>query len=581
MSDIAKVSPEALNEAEQADQEEIRSVKDVFQQLAKTAKTLKIYLPNNPIHQKFLSDLNDKFDVHFRSHGPIRLKVRQFELLCAGSVVYENINRMESLAFRMYVDGIREISLLPGLEKEEIIGFLEILGKESEQEADDDTVTLLWERNIRHIRYVVVEDLQLQNNSEEIRSDSEPSLQVEEEQISEMVRQETAVPLDDQAGNGALQEMQTVVIPDLKVFQLTDDEIERIKEEVHQEEESDLIQKLLIILFDILRIEREPILFSEVVGILDHILNTLMMRGDFFHARRILEFYWEMTDPAKELSETIRGSMTDAIKKAGDNTRIRALESVLNSTTFNDVENFFSFLVLLDKNAVGPLADLLGHTAKMRVRRVLCDALVELGKMDLDTMLSRLQSENWYTVRNLIYVLGKIADPRILDGFQTVLHHPEPKVRRELILALEAIADAKVGQILLPLLEDPDGGVRGAALKSISKHKYREAQSELLRIIEGKSFGGRDLQEKKEVFDVVGRISGNEVIPLMRRLIGQKKFLWFRNTRREEMGICAVIALQRVGTPEAIEVLSEGERHSSKAIREASTKALELLLRQP
>lgn len=578
MPDTHNVSSEVEKEVDEVEKEEVKSAKEVLQLIAKTTKTLKIYLPNNPIHQKFLADLKKKFDMHIETFGPLCLKIRQFELQCSGTTVYENINRMESLSFRLFIDGIREITFQEGLTPEEIIQFLEILGKDSDRAVDDDVVTLLWEKNFTHIQYRVAEGGQSLPGFDPAEIKSTDSVLRGEEQIRNMVQQETA---GENNGDVAVAfdapEGLHVEIPDLSIFQLTEEEVERIKQEVHSEEETDLVQKLQDILFDILRIETEPGLFTEVVGIVDNVLNILMQRGDFFHARRILEFYWEMTDPLKELPGSLSDRLNEAIQKAGDAGRIRALEPVLNAEGFDDIENFFAFLVLLEKNAVGPLADLLGHTAKVRTRRILCDALVELGKMDLDTVMSKVEIEDWYIVRNLIYVLGKIGDPRVLDVFHRLVHHREVKIRRELIVAIEGQDDPKVFTLLLKLLEDPDGAIRIAALKNIAKRNYKEAQGNLLNIVSQKTFEERELSEKKEFFSVLGRLGGDEVISHMRRILLQKRFILFRNIRLDEMGVCAVVALQRIGSPEAIEALKEAKRHANKTVRGASSKALELL----
>ena len=117
---------------EEIDQEELKSAKEAIQFLIKTAKTLKIYLPNNPIHQKFLQDLTERFISHLQEYGTLRLKVRQYELLYSNEVVYENSNRLESLAFCLFVDGLREFTFHAGLNKEELMNFLEVIGKISD-----------------------------------------------------------------------------------------------------------------------------------------------------------------------------------------------------------------------------------------------------------------------------------------------------------------------------------------------------------------------------------------------------------------------------------------------------------------
>ncbi|MDC4205630.1 MAG: hypothetical protein MPW14_23315 [Candidatus Manganitrophus sp.] len=120
---------EPVEEGEAYDKEEVKSAKEIVQYLTKTTKTLQIYLPNNPIHQKFINELAEKIQRHLTEHGPLRLRIKQFELFCSGQSVYENSNRMESLAFKLFIDGLRELSFHPGIEKEELITFLEVIGK--------------------------------------------------------------------------------------------------------------------------------------------------------------------------------------------------------------------------------------------------------------------------------------------------------------------------------------------------------------------------------------------------------------------------------------------------------------------
>ncbi|HUK57509.1 MAG TPA: hypothetical protein VLY20_12725, partial [Nitrospiria bacterium] len=141
------------------DKEELKSVKDVLLQLTKTAKTLKIYLPNNPVYQKFLQELQNRFDTHLREYETLKLKIKQYAVYYKGQVVYENTNRLESLAFKLFVDGVREVTFHEGIDKDEITSLLEIVGREYDpSNPDDDMVTLLWERHFIHVNYLVTSD---------------------------------------------------------------------------------------------------------------------------------------------------------------------------------------------------------------------------------------------------------------------------------------------------------------------------------------------------------------------------------------------------------------------------------------
>src|SRR5581483_10456560 len=567
------VDVEDLKEDDLHNKEEIKSAKELIQHLSKTTKTLKIYLPNNPIHQKFINELLEKLQLHLSNFGPLRLRVKQFELQCLGQPVYENINRMESIAFKLFIDGLREISFHPGIDKEELIIFLEVLGKEGEGSGvDDDIVTLLWEKHFSHIQYIVVSDLQGESGRVEMCAEMK-TIPPTSEQLQDLYLHTVGV---SSSGETILASPRGIEVPDLNIFRLTEEEIRKIKAEVRGEEELDLVHELEGILFDILRIERDPGLFSEILGIIDNILDNLMVKGDFYHSRKILEFFWEMLDPSKNLLLALLTQIQNALIQAGSAKRILALQPVLNTELPVQLEDLFSFMVLFQKNVIPPIIELLSTVDKMKARRVLCDALVELGKMDIDALIAGLEDERWFLVRNLIYILGKIGDARVIESFSRFIQHKELKVRKEVLHALDTMEDPRACQLLVHFVADPDPSNRIFAVKSLAKKKVKEGLGALLNLLSSKEFDLKELYEKKEIFDAIAKIGGDEVVPEMRKFL-KKRWSLFKNIHLEERGLCAAVALQRIGSPSAIEALREGSRSNSKTIRGACNKALDVL----
>jgi hypothetical protein len=564
---------EDLEEAAPYDKEEIKSAKELIQHLSKTTKTLKIYLPNNPIHQKFINELLEKLQLHLADFGPLRLRVRQFELHCSGQPVYENINRMESIAFRLFIDGLREISFHPGIDKEQLITFLEVLGKEGEGSGvDDDIVTLLWEKHFSHVQYIVVSDLHGESRRVEECSEMKTTPPTSE-QLQDVYSQTVGSPL---AGEIDPASPRGIEVPDLNIFRLTEEEIRKIKAEVRGEETLDVVNELEGILFDILRIERDPVLFSEILGIIDNILENLMQKGDFYHARKILEFYWEMSDPSKNLPSALVNQVQYSLINAGDAKRILTLQPVLNAEISVQLEDLFSFMVLFQKNAIPSIIELLASVEKMKARRVLCDALVELGKMDIDALIAKLEDDRWFLVRNLIYILGKIGDVRVIESFSRFIQHKELKVRKEVLHALDTMEDPRACQLLVHFIPDPDPSNRIFAIKSLSKKRVKEGLNPLLNLLSSKEFGLKELYEKKEIFDAIAKIGGDAAVPEMRKFL-KNRWSLFKNVQLEEMGLCSAVALQRIGSPSAIEALREGSRSNNKTIRGACNKALDVL----
>jgi len=555
----------------EVDKEELKSVKEALQQLTKTAKTLKIYLPNNPIYQKFLQELQIRFDAHLRDFQDLRLAVKQYSLTYKGQIVYENTNRLESLAFKLYVDGIRELTFGEGIDKDEITSLLEIIGREYDpNNPDDDMVTLLWERNFAHITYQVASDF--------IKETVTGLPYQSTEGFGGLIR--TEQPAMKYAPASASKPLEEFLGPKMaeqasQIFVLSEEEVAAIKQQIKLEENSNPISTLIGILSAILRIEKDDTAFSEMVDMFDNVLDTIMYRGDFSHSKRILELFHELADPGKNLPESQRARLVKSIDRAGDSERIQGLDHILNQSGAKEADQLYDFWMLLNKNALVPLIDLLGRLTEMKMRRILCEVLIYLGEDEIDPLVQRLDDSRWYVVRNIVYILGRIGQESVIDKFRPLVTHKESRVRKELIHALDGMKDNKAKDLLVEFLDDPESSLRILAIRSLTNHAYRGALNKLEQLIEDREFAVRELFEKKEVFDALGKIGGPSMVPKLQKLIRMGGAGWFKKSVKEEMGLCAVLALKRIGTEDAIDALKDGQSLSSKTIREACSKALE------
>ena len=69
------------------------------------------------------------------------------------------------------------------------------------------------------------------------------------------------------------------------------------------------------------------------------------------------------------------------------------------------LEDVSSYLVLLQRNSIKPLIKLLGELKNSKTRRVLCDALSEIGKNAIELIIPFMEDRRWYLVRNITYIL--------------------------------------------------------------------------------------------------------------------------------------------------------------------------------
>ena len=137
-----------FDESERLEEERAKKLvplaKDVVMVLVKTIKATRMYLPNNPVYQKFYDELLEKLRVFFDEEEALSFLVDRFELTFMGHQVYHNPDKEDNLALMFFKDGIREFCFHKGVTPEEAYGFIDILKTDvKDMELDNDLVTLL------------------------------------------------------------------------------------------------------------------------------------------------------------------------------------------------------------------------------------------------------------------------------------------------------------------------------------------------------------------------------------------------------------------------------------------------------
>jgi hypothetical protein len=228
----------------------------------------------------------------------------------------------------------------------------------------------------------------------------------------------------------------------------------------------------------------------------------------------------------------------------------------------------------LPQNAIPVLVELLGTINQMKVRRLVCEALVVLGKNDISVLVTGLRDSRWFVIRNLVYILGKIGDPKGLEHFKRLSCHPEPRVRKEVISAISAMGREQVEGIYLAFLKDPDPFIRQQVVRWAASSSSKEGLKTLQRMVVENGFHEKELSEKQEIFESIGKIGGDSVVPFLEGFLIKKRKFWFSDHKQDELSICAAAVLKKIGGEAAWNALKGGADSKNKTTREACKKAL-------
>ncbi|HYQ96454.1 MAG TPA: HEAT repeat domain-containing protein [Candidatus Eisenbacteria bacterium] len=562
---------------------DVKRVADWIQALVRTLKAYRMYLPNNPTLHKFQGDLEARTWSCLKEIGDIVLNVQQFDLLFEDYSVYHNAAREESLAFRFFTDGVRQITFREGLEPQELRGVLEVLKKATDPtQGQDDVVTLLWERDFRHIEYVHI-------SIDDIIEGSEAAKDYEHEEgaIEGGIPWPMTMAAEEDAPVGnpgeTILERSDDWNPKAPVapswdesmgvqFSLSEQESKALNDSIRVEEQRPLLTEVLEIVAAILTSEEEPTSFLESASAFQKFIELALEEGDLARANQLLSRLRTIAAQRAEKRSEFRGLAEQVIREIGRPSFLGQFAPILNAHPELDPGLLTNFLVQIGPTAAGAVCDLLGQVNHMKHRRALCEALAISCKDDVDVLISRLGDPRWYVIRNVVYVLGRIAHQGVERALDRALHHEDVRVRKEAVRALGNIESPTSRAFLVSAFRDQDASVRIQAALTLAQRRDDRAAQSIWSAITGPEFARRDQSERRVFFEALGKSGSDSLVPRLSEMLTKGGL--FRGTNEEER-LNSALALAWLGTPKAIEVLNRELQGKREQIRKAVETALE------
>ncbi|HLB05215.1 MAG TPA: HEAT repeat domain-containing protein [Thermodesulfobacteriota bacterium] len=559
MAEIAAEQKENI-EQQEVPKEEVSSAAEVMQTMVKTSKAFKMYLSNNPLLHRFLEELKTKMGSHLAKYSELKLDIDQFELRYKGKTVYENRDPKDSLAFKIYSDGIRSLIFSEGMEDKEISDFLEIVGKDRPSDIDDDIVTLLWMKDLPHVTYILAEDYLEFDTSH--AGPTAPTSQ--QENIKGLYK---AIPTLSEV-------VPTPMLIPQNILSLNEDEISWLKKAKELDEKRNPLDEVVQILFSILSVEKDFSVFGDFVDITANLIGNLIHSGDIHYAVHLIRFLRELSK-----NETLSSSHKDRLAKAMEVTVsediVKDLQEIIDTSDKIKPESLKELLLLFDKTAIKQICELLGIVQKMEMRKVIVDTLVEIGKDSSEVFYPFLTDNRWYLVRNAVIILRRIDNPVSLEPVSKLICHKEPRIRKEVLLYLAAVPDVKAKAYILKFLHDEISALRMHALKVLADSKFHGALKPVFEITASKEFDDKDISEKKAVFEALGELGSDEVVPIFKDML--MKRYWFNKAKEKESVVLAVAGLRKIKTDAALNALEEASNVKKDEIKAVITQALRFI----
>lgn len=538
--------------------EDIKAVKEILHNLIKAKKTLRMYPQNNPIYVKTLEESYAKFRNFLDYKDELTLKIKQNSILYDSEQIYYNPEKEDNIALFFFKDGLREVTFKKGLLQEELEEFLKIIAMDFDREVvEDDIVTLLWEKDFENIQYIVDEAVLIDTDEEDYETKAVNEVR---ERVSDT----------DGLMKAYMEGFKEEDVREISIMPLTDKDLQLLVKELERDA-SDKIEKLVVILFEILYQSEDKRDLEDTLMFLKDTIKFSMRHGDIYMVLNVMRRAKDVLD-SPSLTEDMKKCMRMLLMYAGSEEVISLLGELLDSGTEMEEKVFNGFIEFLDKNAIPPLMKILGELKTIHARKNVIEALVFLGRRDIQMLARGLDDHRWYVVRNIIYILRRIGDKKATEYLLKTIRHGDIRVRKEVIKAIGELGGREVLQTLKECLDDADAQVRTASVRAIGSIGSEAAKKIVLEKISDKGFKERDFEEKKEFYEVLSRWKDAEVFDFLIKVLKKRSF--FGRARNYENRACAAFCLGLIGNKDALPMLYKHKNSNNKLLREFSYTAI-------
>ena len=549
------------------DIQKVNEVKDLIVSFVKMKRAQRIYLPNNEILQKLHIELVHKFKKFFISEEKLSLMVTPTDLFYEKQLVYSNPDRAESLAFQLYSNGINNLVFYRGVEDRELFDLISILNIDmlDEDSLEDDIVTLMWSREFNFIEYSIRDDYYLP-----AQQGNDIFEFINKKEISEQGNERSDLEFDPEEFEPP------PVIPHNEVA-LTDEEIENIRAEIEYEDENALQIGMLDVLLELLFQERDQEEQARLSMIIEKFLMALFYEGNLRILNALLMRFNEHINGVFSSSDIIRALYEKIISLLSNGENISELINMLNSTYHQGLNDVLLFLSNLRKDIVPLLLNKLVDLKHIAYRRVFCEAIAQNGYDYVDMIGSRLNSSSEPIIKDIIYILGKVKNPKALDYLYKAMKFPSRELRLEAVSSIGRYREENSEKYLVEALLDPDLDVRTAALRNIVAHGSYQTVNSLINFIGTEGFMNKSQQEKKRFFMALAKLAGPALVGFLEDVIINKKYPSIQI--ENEMKISAIAALEMIGDHNALMVLRKAKGVCRQPVTDYIENAIKSILK--
>jgi hypothetical protein len=542
----------------------ITLVNDLLKSFVKAVRAHQLYLPNNPMHARSLETVREAFAAIWEKTDELVLQVVETQLVWEEQVVLDEKERTsDNIAWLLYKDGIRELKMLKGFEQEELGTFFDLLQRvRKATDDDDDLLTLMWEREFATLQYKYVD----------LTAEGGPGLEsMERAEQKEKILSPAQAEAGLETTNSSIASLNDF---DSTLYFLDDQEVEYLQGEIKREFSTDLRPAVIASLLDIFETHKDPTVREEICGLLDYFLLILLSSAQYRNAAYLLREAGVTANRAPEILEPQKQRLTQLGELMSDpkplGQLLQALEDAPLRAPQLELDELFG---ILQPRALETILGWIGRTNNPQLKMLLELAATRLASAHSAELIRLIGSDDEAVVLQAIRRAAALKSPAAVPALGKMLTVGEPEMRVATVTALNEIGSPGAMQMLERAVIDEDREVRIVAVRAIGARTTRSALPRIEAAIKGKDLRESNLTEKMAFFEAFGLLCGDGGIALLDGVLHAKGFMGGKRAD-PEFRACAAMALGKIGSPKAMEVLNKAANEKDVIVRNAVSRAI-------
>jgi len=467
-----------------------KQVRDIASLFSKAAKNYQVYLPNNRMFLASLTEFAGALQKFLYDHETLSLVVNEFELHYGGKPVYENPDKHQSLAFRMYRDGVRLLSFHKGVSTKELLDLLEALSKCMEiDNLEEDFVTLLWEKDLKRITYYEIEDYE--EEFEPRRPEGEAVTGVQDDVFGPDAEAMPPEQLQD------IEEMKNML-------KFTTDELDQAKQMVETGDDDLLILRAWHVIQSTIGIRKSPDAFMDLSNAVGHLIDMAVQRGRIGDAAAVMKEARAVY--GKHESPEIKASLGRIIDTGHADRNFMQIAEIISTNLGIQSDDVLRYLSELSPRAIKPILGLISVCKHKMSRQVLAGALASIAADDPALILQNGNTDAPLETEMCLNVLEAIGSEQAIREVLKLRNNASPKVRARVVSLAAKMGDSHAADIARSLINDEDPLVRRRALVTIADIEGEDCEDFLTEVFTSKQFAMLSHDQKKGMLLVIRRL---------------------------------------------------------------------------